>query len=55
MSEGIFHCHQGVEGAGGRGYRRAQLEESRDAAKYAVFTKKNYLTSHVNRANVSKL
>lgn len=39
---------------GGR-YRRAQLEESRDAAKYAIFTKKNYLTSHVNRASVNKL
>lgn len=39
----------------GGGYRRAQLEESRDAAKYAIFTKKNYLTSHVNRANVNKL
>ena len=24
-------------------------------AKYAIFTKKNYLTSNVNRANVNKL
>lgn len=39
-------------------YRRATdtpLEEGRDAAKYAIFTKKNYLTSNVNRANVNKL
>lgn len=59
MSEGIFHCHDlGGGWGGGAVYRRATdtpLEESRDAAKYAIFTKKNYLTSNVNRANVNKL
>lgn len=58
MSEGIFHCHHLGGGCRGGGYRRAtdtQLEESRHAAKCAIFTKKNYLTSNVTRADVNKL